>query len=421
MARVITGTPVLKASPLAAKFQGRNLNRTPFSRVVTAVAQRKAVPAKKEPQGLLNGALSTAALALLVAPARAQSEAAVSTTAVSAVDSAVNALIDIIKAAGSSVKAGVDTATVGLEYAKNALSQATPVVKDAADTVAPYVRAGLQTAGDVAAPALKAAEPVVQGSIGEVERFLEAQGLNARALLDGARQATSTTGEVLETARPTVDSTVSTVSSTLATTDPVVLAEYAAGLVALYYLGPPLLKGIFGSLRGYAGNISPAAALDAVSNDGNTLLIDIRTEREKEAGGLPDLPNSGRLVELEYAVIEDRKVRSLLRNVSAIEQQVTVLQIAALKKVSKGTRMLLLDRNGSGAKAIARELSRRGFKKVFVVQGGFSGWTAAKLQTKLSSSVSSVEVLSPSSLFGTMRQSANGKTSRRSLQLPSGR
>ena len=47
-----------------------------------------------------------------------------------------------------------------------------------------------------------------------------------------------------------------------------------------------------------------------------------RTEREKESGGLPDLPVSGRLVELEYAVIEDRKVRAQLRNVSAIEQQV---------------------------------------------------------------------------------------------------
>ena len=75
-----------------------------------------------------------------------------------------------------------------------------------------------------------------QGSVGEVERFLEAQGLNARALLDGARQASATAGDALETARPTVDSTVSTVSSTLLSTDPVVLAEYAAGLVALYYL-----------------------------------------------------------------------------------------------------------------------------------------------------------------------------------------
>ena len=44
----------------------------------------------------------------------------------------------------------------------------------------------------------------------------------------------------------------------------------------LHMQGPPLLKGLFGTLRGYAGNISPAAALDAVANDGNTLLIDIR-------------------------------------------------------------------------------------------------------------------------------------------------
>jgi hypothetical protein len=47
----------------------------------------------------------------------------------------------------------------------------------------------------------------------------------------------------------------------------------------LHMQGPPLLKGVFGTLRGYAGNISPAAALDAVANDGNTLLIDIRCGR----------------------------------------------------------------------------------------------------------------------------------------------
>ncbi len=40
--------------------------------------------------------------------------------------------------------------------------------------------------------------------------------------------------------------------------------------------GPGLLGALFGSLRGYAGDISPAGALDAVSNDGNTLIIDIR-------------------------------------------------------------------------------------------------------------------------------------------------
>ena len=45
--------------------------------------------------------------------------------------------------------------------------------------------------------------------------------------------------------------------------------------------------------------------------------------------------------------------------------QVTVLSIAALKKVSKGTRILLLDRSGGQAKTIAKALSKKGFKKVF--------------------------------------------------------
>lgn len=44
--------------------------------------------------------------------------------------------------------------------------------------------------------------------------------------------------------------------------------------------------------------------------------------------------------------------------------QVTVLSIAALKKVSKGTRIMLLDRNGGQSKAIAKVLAQKGFKKV---------------------------------------------------------
>ena len=51
----MAGTPVLKTSPLSAQFRGRDISRAPFSRVVTAVAQKKVGPAKKEPRGLLNG------------------------------------------------------------------------------------------------------------------------------------------------------------------------------------------------------------------------------------------------------------------------------------------------------------------------------------------------------------------------------
>ena len=44
---------------------------------------------------------------------------------------------------------------------------------------------------------------------------------------------------------------------------------------------PIALRAAFGSLRGYAGDISPAGALDAVATDGNTYIIDLRSAREK--------------------------------------------------------------------------------------------------------------------------------------------
>lgn len=51
---------------------------------------------------------------------------------------------------------------------------------------------------------------------------------------------------------------------------------------------------LVGSFRGYAGEISPAAALDAVASGGNIFIVDIRTSREKENGGVPDLPSGNR-------------------------------------------------------------------------------------------------------------------------------
>ena len=44
--------------------------------------------------------------------------------------------------------------------------------------------------------------------------------------------------------------------------------------------------------------------------------------------------------------------------------------------------MLLLDRNGSNAKAVAKELAKRGFSKAYVVAGGFDGWVKSKLLVK---------------------------------------
>ena len=51
----MAGAPVFKTSPLA-QFRSQGIARAPCSRVVTAVAQRKAAAVKKETRELISGA-----------------------------------------------------------------------------------------------------------------------------------------------------------------------------------------------------------------------------------------------------------------------------------------------------------------------------------------------------------------------------
>ena len=138
--------------------------------------------------------------------------------------------------------------------------------------------------------------------------------------------------------------------SFLASTEPSTLAEGALAVVALAYLLPPMAKASADKLRGYAGglpppvgpacpcarrrlpvrvacgggsaavlmdgeplngsgpmgpqrlapppprpagDILPSTAFDALVSQGGNLLVDIRTAEEKEAAGVPDLPDMG--------------------------------------------------------------------------------------------------------------------------------
>lgn len=54
--------------------------------------------------------------------------------------------------------ASLKTASFSL-FCVQAYDRVAPIVQDAANTASPYVKSGLKTAGDVAAPALRAVEP----------------------------------------------------------------------------------------------------------------------------------------------------------------------------------------------------------------------------------------------------------------------
>ncbi len=50
--------------------------------------------------------------------------------------------------------------------------------------------------------------------------------------------------------------------------------------------------------------------------------MDIRTASEKDSAGVPDLPSGGKLIEVQFADIGDRRVRGQLKDPSAIERKV---------------------------------------------------------------------------------------------------
>lgn len=351
---------------------------------------------------------SLAAAPLLVRPALAEEA--------DAVDSAVDSLTSAIKAAGAGAKTALELIGAGVKVAKEGYEVAAPVIKQGVDAVAPVVSEAYKVTTETAAPLLQKAAPVVQDT---VQSAFKSTGVDVNSISKTTGLVTKTAEEGVTAAKPLL----AQAANFLTTTEPVLLAEYGLGAVALYYLTPALLGGFVGSLRGFAGEVTAAQALDLLASDGSAVLIDIRTEREKEASGLADVPggSKGKLLEVEYAFTEDRKLRGQLRDPSAIEAQVTALQIAALKRIGRGSKVLLLDRFGNTSKAVAKELSRRGFGRVFVVSGGFdgrAGWVQSKLLVKPTATqfVSSSPIANLSRTLSTRTETTRG---RKALPAPS--
>jgi hypothetical protein len=72
---------------------------------------------------------------------------------------------------------------------------------------------------------------MMQGGVSEVQNFLAGQGLNASVIADDVKKVSGSATDALTQAKPTVDSTLVTLSKS----SPALLAEYALGAVALYY------------------------------------------------------------------------------------------------------------------------------------------------------------------------------------------
>jgi len=297
------------------------------------------------------------------------------------------------------------TQTAGNAFAvvKDFLQQAFTAVKPAVDVATPYVQ---QTAD----AAFKAVAPVANDLEQQAEKALQNAGVDTKPVLDAAKTVVSVAGDAageagkyIEGAQPYALSTV----ENLLASDPVVLAGGAGALLLVYFLAPPLFSTVAYAARGYKGDLTAPQALDLLTKEDYT-LIDVRTDKEKVKSGVPSLPRNIKNKLFALPVEElGGKLRGQLRNARKVEAEVTAIKISSLKRVNKGSKIVIIDSTGDIAKSVARSLSSLGFSNTWVVADGFDGgkgWIQSRLGTE-SYNLSYAEVLSPTRIIpaGTRR------------------
>lgn len=268
------------------------------------------------------------------------------------------------------------------------------------NAVKPGIDAALPIAKQGGEQALKLASPAISEVSKKAQEAIQSSGIDTEPVLSAAKTVTDAAGlttKVIQDAKPIAASTVEIISSA----DPTVIAGTAGALFLTYLLLPPIWSAISFNLRGYKGVLTPAQTLDLISTK-NYFLIDIRTEKDKDKAGIPRLPSSAKSKLIAIPLEElPSKLRGLVRNVKKVEAEIAALKIAYLKRVNKGSNIVILDSYSDSAKLVASALTNLGFKNTWTVADGFSGnkgWLQSRLGTD-SYNFSIVEVLSPSRII----------------------
>eukprot|EP00238_Polyblepharides_amylifera_P001621 CAMPEP_0196570880 /NCGR_PEP_ID=MMETSP1081-20130531/1047_1 /TAXON_ID=36882 /ORGANISM="Pyramimonas amylifera, Strain CCMP720" /LENGTH=405 /DNA_ID=CAMNT_0041887561 /DNA_START=61 /DNA_END=1278 /DNA_ORIENTATION=- len=311
------------------------------------------------------------------------------------------------------------TAEILSSKAKEAVDIASPVVKKSLDTASPVVK-------KFADDAVKSATPYVQQGAEQARAGLERAGGAAQYSLTRAGvdfeqvdKVTKTASETAKSAAGSFAPTVQKVSESALGLESTQLALAALVLGGVLFSTPIWIPLLLSSFRGYTGDISPARALDFILQD-DTLLVDLRSSEEVLARGRPEVPARSNFKVAQVPVLQvlDGRLRDQMTDASDVETQNTALVVSNLKRASKGTSLLLLDKNGSRSKDVAKVLSRMGFQRVFVIDGGFQGWAQSKLPIREGNPISATGSMK---IFGTQlgstktradSQSGSGRQSR---------
>ncbi|CAI5536973.1 unnamed protein product [Closterium sp. Naga37s-1] len=134
---------------------------------------------------------------------------------------------------------------------------------------------------------------------------------------------------------------------------------------------------------GYSGNLSAEEALE-VLKESKAVLVDIRPEFLRDENGIPDLRRGARFKDCSVKFEKlGGPLRGQVRRPDVVDLQLMAAKIKGVRGVQKDTQVIIMDESGGNlAKEIARGLSRVGFKRSFVMDGGFDSWVASGLRVK---------------------------------------
>ncbi|KAK8950391.1 hypothetical protein KSP40_PGU022596 [Platanthera guangdongensis] len=148
-------------------------------------------------------------------------------------------------------------------------------------------------------------------------------------------------------------------------------------------------------------NYEDKDTLDLLSSQ-NYILIDIRSEKDRNKEGVPRLPSGAKNKMISFPIEElPSKIKGIVRNVKKAEADVVALKISYLKRINKGSNIVILGSYSDAAKLVAKTLTNLGFKNTWVVADGFSGGKGWLQNRRGSDSynVSVAEVVFPSRII----------------------
>eukprot|EP00252_Welwitschia_mirabilis_P014523 TRINITY_DN3186_c0_g1_i1.p1 TRINITY_DN3186_c0_g1~~TRINITY_DN3186_c0_g1_i1.p1 ORF type:complete len:463 (+),score=105.48 TRINITY_DN3186_c0_g1_i1:150-1391(+) len=288
-------------------------------------------------------------------------------------------------------------ASTAYGVSKEVFDKALKVLSPAMDAAMPYV----QRATDAA---VEMASPVASDVTDQAEKALKSAGVDPVPVVEAAKSAAVVAGKAAEQTSKTIEGAKPIASATidsLSSSDPIVLLEGAGILILLYLLLPRVLSSIAFSVRGYKGDLTPAQALELLTKQ-DYVMVDIRSEKEKSKAGIPSLPRSARSKLYSIPIEElSNKLKGMVRSSRKVEAEIAALKISCLKRLNRGSKLVIMDSYGDVAKTVARALTALGFKNTWVLNDGFSGgkgWLQSCLGTDSYSS-SFAEILSPSRII----------------------